>query len=62
MLYSFLKKKINKVIVTKIAKKKKIILLFIEKWWYVNSLIGEFISHGLALQDIPVWNNKCSST
>lgn len=31
MLYSFLKKKINKVIVTKIAKKKKIILLFIEK-------------------------------
>lgn len=61
MLYCFLTKN-PKIIVTKIAKKKKIILLFIEKGWYVNSLIGEFISHGLALQDIPVWNNKCSST
>lgn len=61
MLYYFLKKN-PKIIVIKIAKKKKIILLFIEKRWYVNPLIGEFISHGLALQDIPVWNNKCSST
>lgn len=44
-----------KLVVTVIAKKWEILFIFSQKQAeYVNSLIGEFFSHGLALQDIPV--------